>query len=1082
MGGVQVVNYAVDNDARFVVRDFQKSKTFSSFLPGIAGLHGIPLWAFYVNRGQGIASFGIQDKDGAIMEFQPAHKAYQLTPTQGFRTFLKIPSDGFVWEPFGSPGTENDTMMVSANKLTVETAHPELGLVVRVNYFILPNEPFAALVRRVTIQNKSTWARDLEIVDGLAQLLPFGLDNMGYKAMGYTLKSWMDVENLDHDIPFYRLRASTADVEEVSGIEAGHFHLSFIHQGGLCQRAKPIVDAELIFSDDTTLKEPLGFFGSSLAELLTQSQVTTNKVPSAFATASLRLEQGETVDVVSMIGHTGDISFINQSAEALTSLDFIVEKEREAEAIARELASRVKTHTSQPIFDAYCAQSYLDNALRGGIPMVMASNPPGKKFVYHVYSRKHGDPERDYNAFSIAPTYYSQGDGNYRDVNQNRRLDVLFNPEVGTWDIETFVNLIQTDGYNPLVVKGSVFIVTDSSRLEDLVDEESRQRVQEFFRNPFTPGSLLMFLESPTVRPRVSPADYLAKALELAEQTIMADYGEGYWIDHFTYVLDLVQNYLAVYPDKLLELLLGERKYRFYDSPAFVRPRDEKCVLVQGVVCQRRAIAESSEKCAALAARGSDKHWVRTRHGNGEIYTTNLYSKLLALATLKFATLDPDGVGVEMEANKPGWNDSMNGLPGLFGSGFGELCEVTRLVEWLLGCHDALVGSSISLPTELHNLFVGVHRQLEDFDESVANASFVYWDAVSTLRERYRGETALGFAGAEVSMPIAEVEQVLRAMQVKLREGIKRAGQEGEVYPTYFYYEAIRWEAIVGEDGRHKVNQDGYPLVRPTAFRRIRMPLFLEGPARAMKVLGDRAKASKLHVNVKQSALFDTKLKMFKSSESLLSQPMSIGRGRAFTPGWLENESIFMHVEYKYLLELLRSGLYAEFFEHMQSALVPFLDARVYGRSPLEHSSFIASSANPDSSVHGRGFIARLSGSTAEFLHMWTIIMFGGNPFVLRDGSLVLQLAPVLPAWLFDGSGRVSFRFLGSCDVTYVNEGRRDTYTDEGAYVARYEIQWKDGTMAVVQGNIVPEPHASRVRAGEAASMLVSLCGATGGR
>ena len=34
---------------------------------------------------------------------------------------------------------------------------------------------------------------------------------------------------------------------------------------------------------------------------------------------------------------------------------------------------------------------------------------------------------------------------------------------------------------------------------------------------------------------------------------------------------------------------------------------------------------------------------------------------------LKFSTLDPFGMGVEMEGGKPGWNDAMNGLPGTTG-------------------------------------------------------------------------------------------------------------------------------------------------------------------------------------------------------------------------------------------------------------------------------------------------------------------------------------------------------------------------------------------------------------------------------
>ena len=56
----------------FVIENFDTQKTFTSFLPSIAGKKGVPAWAFYVNRGQAMSSFGVQDKNGAILEFFPA--------------------------------------------------------------------------------------------------------------------------------------------------------------------------------------------------------------------------------------------------------------------------------------------------------------------------------------------------------------------------------------------------------------------------------------------------------------------------------------------------------------------------------------------------------------------------------------------------------------------------------------------------------------------------------------------------------------------------------------------------------------------------------------------------------------------------------------------------------------------------------------------------------------------------------------------------------------------------------------------------------------------------------------------------
>ncbi len=82
-------NYSFKNHT-FVIEQYDKQKTFASFLPGLAGRRGIPLWAFYVNRGQGISSFGLRDKNGAILEFYPANLAYLYNSKIGFRTFVRV--------------------------------------------------------------------------------------------------------------------------------------------------------------------------------------------------------------------------------------------------------------------------------------------------------------------------------------------------------------------------------------------------------------------------------------------------------------------------------------------------------------------------------------------------------------------------------------------------------------------------------------------------------------------------------------------------------------------------------------------------------------------------------------------------------------------------------------------------------------------------------------------------------------------------------------------------------------------------------------------------------------------------------
>ena len=71
------------------MEDYDAKPNFASFLPGVAGFFGKPVWAFYVNRGQAIATFGIGTKDYPMLEFNAANKAYQVTPYIGFRTFVR---------------------------------------------------------------------------------------------------------------------------------------------------------------------------------------------------------------------------------------------------------------------------------------------------------------------------------------------------------------------------------------------------------------------------------------------------------------------------------------------------------------------------------------------------------------------------------------------------------------------------------------------------------------------------------------------------------------------------------------------------------------------------------------------------------------------------------------------------------------------------------------------------------------------------------------------------------------------------------------------------------------------------------
>ena len=1070
--------FKLDGSNRFMITNYQQQRPFSSTLPGIAGRMGIPMWVFYVNRGQAIASFGVENKDHPIMEFQPANKAYQLTPFLGFRTFIKILGDErpIIYEPFAA-GTRNrqQQMIINYNELELQELLTTPGLRVEILYFTLPEEKLAGLVRQVKITNVVEQPAQLEIMDGLPIIIPYGVTNKDLKEHNRTIEAWMEVYNQENNIPFFRLRSTPRDTAEIRTISAGNFALAYAEQGDINHQLTAIVDIETIFGQDTSLVFPINFQQAPLANLLQQPQSASGKTPCAFFGYSATLAPAESISLYSVYGHARKLDMLSEVSTRLITNKYLDQKRHAANTLVNELIEPIVTKTSSPVFDAYCRQTFLDNMLRGGLPVHLGHL--GKTVTYHIYSRKHGDPERDYNAFFMAAEYYSQGNGNYRDVNQNRRCEVLFDSRVEDNNIRSFISLIQADGYNPLVLKGSRFWVPPERRTSVLEFAIHPEQIIPLLDKPFTPGGLLKCLDDREIDLYISPLDFLQRALHAAEQYYDAEFGEGYWTDHWTYNLDLIDSYLAIYPERYSSLLFERDDLPFFESPVFVQPRNKKYVLVNDQPRQYGAVVWDDQKAALMAARREYPSFMRTQKGMGEIYRTSLYAKLFILAIVKFATMDPMGMGIEMEAGKPSWCDALNGLPGLFGSSMSETYELARLLTFLrTHLHENDAGSLL-LPVEVVELLQNIINSLHIYQVSEAEErDTIYWDSVATARETYREKIRFGFDGDTTLLPHDILGNHLSLIHDKVRVGINRAlGHNEGIPPTYFTNEVEEYEILNVSDGEPLKDNQQRPNIRAIRFCQKALPIFLEGPVRLFKTLPDTRAARQLYQRIKRSILYDSALKMYKTNAPLYNQPMEIGRLRAFTPGWLENESIFLHMEYKYLLELLRAGLYEEFFEDFRTALVAFQDPARYGRSPLENSSFIVSSAHPDKSLHGAGFVARLTGATAEFLSMWAMMMIGPNPFFIKDGDLCLRFQPALPSWLFDEAGRVSFTFLGHCEVTYFNPLRANTY-DETIRIQAMTL-YLDKEQIEIPGNVIMQPYASLVREGGVKRINASFSG-----
>lgn len=1032
--------YSFSNSGEFSIENYNFSKPFSSFLPGVAGKMGKPLWSFYVNRGQGICSFGVENRDNMILEFIPADQAYQRTTQIGFRTFVKVfcGQSARFYEPFsvkaGLDGSYQK-MTTTAYDVRFEDYQKSTGLRTEVEMFTLAGEKFPALLRQVTFTNDSTEPIHMEIMDGLPKIMPFGMCEFFCKNMSRTSEAWMGVFHQDETgIPVFKLKVLPLDEAKVLLLEKGNFFAAFDD----ANLAKVIVDPNTIFGGVTDFSIPALFNQVKPFEFPAR-QISDNRTPCAFMYDDIQLKPGASKTYYQIIGQISESPQLPATFSEIAQRKYFVRKKEENKAIVTEIQQLSHTISALPEFDAYVGQTFLDNVLRGGLPVTIGKEGR-QKCVFYAYSRKHGDIERDYNQFQLSPTYFSQGNGNYRDVNQNRRSDVFFNPDLDQENIIQMMNLIQLDGYNPLVIKGAMYQLSSTKLafLKRKYKRVSARKIQKILKSTFSPGQLAEVLTQETSN-LAEVNTLMSKILIQSDCISEAEHKEGYWSDHWAYNMDIIESYLALFPDRVKELFFETQRHTFYDDPVIVLPRRERYGLDEnGHPRQIRFVSKNPEKLAMIASRSSSPNTVRIRNGKGDIFTTNLVVKCLHLVAIKAATLDPYGVGIEMEAGKPNWYDAINGLPSLFGSSSAESFELMRWTQRLMEYLSPYRSEVVQFPKEIADFVLNLKPLFTEM-LSHSNPNLWYWEKTNQLREKFREQVRLGISGELKPLQVRELVAFLTQLENRLRKSIYTQFDDKSNVPfTYFQFDPVGFEQNESS-GEFKYADF---KIKPLAH-------FLQGPVNYLKTISSRNDAKSLHEGVKKTGLYDQKLKMFKVCESLKKESIEIGRNKIFTPGWLENESIWMHMEYKYVLELLKSKLYNQFEEVFFQVMPPFLNPDQYGRSITENSSFIASSANPDRSTHGQGFVARLSGSTAELIQMWLTMCFGHSPFeVDSNGRLNFILNPLIPGRLFSTqpgetrlktvsgkwidqtlpNGSFVSMFLGAIPVVYINPSLKSTW------------------------------------------------------
>jgi len=330
-----------------------------------------------------------------------------------------------------------------------------------------------------------------------------------------------------------------------------------------------------------------------------------------------------------------------------------------------------------------------------------------REYLPLCFGRRHGDPSRPWNWFSIRvrddhgqPVYAFQG--NWRDIFQNWEALAWSYPECLDSMIALFLNASTADGYNPY-------------RL-------TREGVDWDVEEPGNPWSHI-----------------------------------GYWGDHqIIYLLRLLETAERFQPGWLVGGL-REASYAYTRVPYTIAGFREIAA------DPRRTIAFDQPLHKALMARaaeiGADGKLMTGP--DGDVLQVSLAEKLIVPLLVKLSNLVPDG-GIWLNTQRPEWNDANNALAG-WGLSMVTVYQVRRYLAFL----DGLLKDAGDQPLPFSGAVADLLRDLAGILRETPAARYDdkgRWRLMETLGragERHRRAVYRGALGKRRLVPVADVRALV---------------------------------------------------------------------------------------------------------------------------------------------------------------------------------------------------------------------------------------------------------------------------------------------------------------------------------
>jgi hypothetical protein len=382
-----------------------------------------------------------------------------------------------------------------------------------------------------------------------------------------------------------------------------------------------------------------------------------------------------------------------------------------------------------------------------------------------TFSRRHGDPSRPWNRFSINikqpdGSLKLDYEGNWRDIFQNWEALAYSYPEFVENMISTFLNATTVDGYNP-------YRITHHG-----VDWE----VQE----PDNPWANI-----------------------------------GYWSDHqIIYLQKLMEISENVHPGKL-QNFLNRPVYSYANVPYRIKPYDALLQDPHNTIVFDWDLEQLIE--TRVRERGKNGKLVYTV--DGQIQRATLAEKLLTLLLAKLVNFVPEG-GIWMNTQRPEWNDANNALVGK-GLSVVTLCYLRRYILFCKALFSQNEPGAIQLSSEVLHFYTQLSDILNRFSP-VLQGTFNneqrrdMMDDLGETGSSYRWNFYNnGFSGKIAETSAAELVAFLDLALKFVEHSLKANKRSDHLYHTYNILHLDHGSAAVSQlyemlEGQVAVLSSGY--------------------------------------------------------------------------------------------------------------------------------------------------------------------------------------------------------------------------------------------------------------------------------